>query len=175
MNTYDWDEVFHRLYDKAVKQYQAGNLNAAAYFDAAETAFLASIGHTAQEVFDFAEDACKYGEPSFGTALMIASVRRDYFLVIQKGQSTGRTIRVEDLPAKDAAVEGIAWLPRIIAKAHAKLRGEMPPDLMFGCGGDRKFLKSVGIHPADFLRHVWAVGNDDAKVIAHVKKQAGQA
>ena len=58
---------------------------------------------------------------------------------------------------------------------RAKLRGEMPSDLMFDCGGDRKFLQSVNHHPADFLRHVWAAGDDDRKIIEVVKKQAGRA
>jgi hypothetical protein len=175
MNNYDWTNKFRQLYDKAVKLYTGGNRQPATYFTADETAFLAGIGHTAQEMYDFAEDAVKYNEPSFGDALLTASVRRDYFLVIQKGKLSGRTIRMEDLPAKTAAVEGFAWLPRIIAKARAKLRGEMPADLMFGCGGDRNFLKSVNIHPADFLRYVWAAGDDDRKIIAYVKQQAGRA
>jgi len=173
MNNYDWADTFRQLYDKAVKEYAAGNRQPAGYFTADETAFLAGMGHTAQELYDFAEDACLYNEPSFGDALLIASVRRDYFRVIQKGKSSGRTIRMEGLPAKDAAVDGLVWLPRIIAKARAKLRGEMPAELMYGCGGDRKFLKSVGIHPADFLRHVWASNKDDSKVAAFVKAFAG--
>lgn len=170
MNNYAWTETFRALYDQAVAQYRAGNRAAATFFTADETAFLAGIGHTAQELYDFAEDAVKYGEPSFADTLLIASVRRDYFLVIQKGKPTGCVIRMEDLPAKDAAVAGFAWLPRIIAKARAKLRGEMPAVLMFGCGGDRNFLKSANIHPADFLRHVWAAGDDDAKIIEYVKR-----
>ena len=35
-------------------------------------------------------------------------------------------------------IDGIAWLPRILVKARLKLRGEMPADLMYGCGGDRQ-------------------------------------
>lgn len=171
MDNYDWADRFRQLYDKAAELYNDGNRAPETYFDAGETAFLASIGQTAQEVYDFAEDAVKYGEPTFGTALLIAAVRRDYFLVIQHGKPSGQTIHMEDLPAKDATVDGIAWLPRIIPKARAKLRGEMPAELMYGCGGDRKFFKSVGIHPADFLRHVWAAGDDDRKVIEYVKSQ----
>ncbi|TLD70649.1 hypothetical protein FEM03_10040 [Phragmitibacter flavus] len=61
------------------------------------------------------------------------------------------------------------WLPRIIAKAEAKLRGEMDPDIMFGCGGDRAFLSEVGIHPADFLRMIWAAKGDQDRVVKFVK------
>jgi hypothetical protein len=38
--------------------------------------------------------------------------------------------------------------------------------------GDRPFLKRVDIHPADFLREVWAARDDDRKIIEYVKKQA---
>jgi hypothetical protein len=125
-------------------------------------------------VYDFAEDAVKSGEPSFADALLIAAVRRDYYLVVQHGQPSTRTIRMEDLPAKDTAVAGLGWLPRIIVKARAKLRGEMPAALMYGCGGDRRFLKSVNVHPADFLRRVWSAGDDDARVIAWVQQQTAR-
>ncbi len=66
----------------------------------------------------------------------------------------------------------MAYLPRILAKGRAKLRGELDPDLMFGCGGDRRFFKNHGdIHPADFLRHVWAAGDNDQKVADWIKAQ----
>lgn len=172
MPTYNWTDNFKQCYDKAVNHYRQGNRAVASYFNSDETGFLASIGCTPQELYDFAEDANNYGEPSFADALLIASARRDYFLVVQAGKATGHTIAVEDLPAKDAAVAGFAWLPRIVQKAHAKLRGEMPPDLMYGCGGDRRFLKSVNIHPADFLRMVWWAQDDNEKIVAYVKNQA---
>jgi hypothetical protein len=164
----DWSTRFRDLWENAVAQYAAGNRQPATYRDA----LLDEIGYTAQELYDFAEDWVKYQAPSFETALLIAAVRRDYFLVIQHGQSTGRTIRMEDLPAKTAAVAGVEWLPRLIAKARAKLHGEMPADLMFGCGGDRNFFEKTKIHPADFLRVVWAAGDNDEKIIAYVKQAA---
>jgi len=169
MHNYDWVETFQQCYDKALRQYQAGQRGAATFFNATDRAFLQSIGHTAQELYDYVEDA---GELSFGTALLIASARRDYFVVIQKGKPTGRTIAMADLPPKDAAVAGLTWLPRIIAKARAKLRGEMPAELMYGCGGDRAFLQKVDIHAADFLRTVWAARDDDQKIIAWVTRSA---
>ena len=60
------------------------------------------------------------------------------------------------------------WLPRLIFKARLKLRGEMDPEIMYGCGGDRQFFVKYDIHPADFLRAVWASGGDQAKVLAFV-------
>lgn len=167
MNTYSWDTAFRKLWEKAVAQYAAGNRQPATYHDV----LLDEIGYTAQELYDFAEDWVKYQEPPFETALLIAAARRDYFLVVQKGQRSTKRIRMEDLPAKTAAVAGLEWLPRVIEKARAKLRGEMPEDLMYGCGGDRSFFKKVNIHPADFLRVVWAAHYDDQKIINYVTRR----
>jgi len=169
MSHYEWDDLFRECYVKAVEEYRSGNRQPASFFSADRTAFLTSIGCTPQEVYDFAEDWCAAQEPSFATVLLITAVRRDYLLTIQKGQPTGRVIAVTDLPAKDAALGGFLWLPRQIAKARAKLAGEMPPDLMYCCGGDRAFFKRVKCHPADFLRVVWAARDDDQKIIAYIR------
>ena len=64
----------------------------------------------------------------------------------------------------------IAWLPRIIIKAKAKLRGELHPDIMFCCQGDMNFLSNHDIHPADFLRVVWAANDDDEKILDYINQ-----
>ena len=46
----------------------------------------------------------------------------------------------------------------------------MPPDLMYGCAGDRGFLRERGLHAADFLRVVWAAEGDEGKVLAYVRE-----
>ena len=172
MHDYDWADEFRRCYDKALDLYRAGNREPASYFDATATAFLVSIGCSAQEVYDFAEDWCSAQEPSFGTALLVTAARRDYFFIVQKGQLSSRTVPVSEFPPKDAETAGFAWLPRIIAKARAKLRGEMPVELMYCCGGDRAFLSKVNIHPADFLRVVWSARDNDRKIIEYVTQHA---
>ena len=129
----------------------------------------ASIGCSAQEMYDYVEDA---PDLTYDTALLVTTARRDYFLVMQKGQVSQLTIPAEKFPAKEAELAGFAWLPRIIVKARAKLRGEMPAELMYCCGGDRKFLKGVNIHPADFLREVWAARDDDQKIVDYVQRHA---
>ena len=46
---------------------------------------------------------------------------------------------------------------------------------MYGCGGDRKFLRDHGnIDPADFLRHVWASGGDDQHMIDYVRSTSSK-
>ncbi len=170
MQNIDWAENFKTLYDHAVSAYRAGQRNPAAYFSRDQVASLAAIGCSPQELFDFAEDWCQLGEPAFETVLLITAVRRDYLLVEQQGKPSDKVIDAGQLPARSDELGGIAWLPRIIQKAEAKLRGEMPPELMYGCGGDRQFLRSVNIHPADFLRLVWSVKGESQKVLAYVQR-----
>ncbi len=170
MQNIDWAEDFKKLYDHAVSVYRAGERNPAAYFSSQQTALLAAIGCSPQEVFDFVEDGCQGGEPAFETVLLVTAVRRDYLQVEQAGRPSGKVVDSDRLPAKSAELGGIPWLPRIIQKAEAKLRGEMPPELMYLCGGDRQFLRRLNIHPADFLRLVWSVKGDPQKVLAYVKQ-----
>ena len=75
------------------------------------------------------------------------------------------------LPPKDQKARGMAWLPRILPKARAKLRGELPPEVMYCCGGDREFFKSSNIHPAEFLSIVCFFGDDDSEIIEWVVKR----
>ncbi len=118
------------------------------------------------ELYDYAEDS---SDLDWETALLITAARRDYFLQEQDGAWSEKTIKVEALPAKTEELEGIVWLPRIIQKAMGRLRGELPHDLMYCCGGDRKFFRAHDIHPADFLRFVWAAKGKPEKIIAYVK------
>lgn len=168
-----WDETFLALFERCVTTYQGGNRDFDTYYSAGDLAFLAGIGHKPREFFDFVEDYCEDGEPSASTALLIAAVRRDFFLTVQNGApGGGRLLTRDDIPTFGDELDGIPYLPRILAKARAKLHGELDPDLMFGCGGDRNFLRNHGdIHPADFLRRVWAAGDPDREVAAWVAKR----
>jgi hypothetical protein len=141
-------------------------------FDSADVAFLASIGCTAQELFDFVDDALEYGDFDFETVLAVAAIRRDYFLNVMHGKSTGQVVPMHELPAKAAKVDGIAWLPRLITKARIKLRGEMDPDLMYGCAGDRPFLRERNMTLPQFLQLVWDKGDDDRAIVDAVKNAA---
>jgi hypothetical protein len=165
MKSYGWVPAFRILYDKALQQYRHGNRNAGNYFTPTEHAELASIGCRASELYDFAEDD---PDLDWETALLITAARRDYFLQVQQGRASTERLDAEVFPAKKAKLLGTEWLPRIILKAKAKLRGELPDELMYCCGGDRTFLKNHDIHPADFLRAVWDAGNDDEKIARFV-------
>jgi hypothetical protein len=168
----DFADRFRALYDHAVNAYAAGQRDPASLFDAETTAYLAAQGLTAQNLYDYAEDQHEYGEPGYDRALAVELVRRDYFLNAQRGQPSGRVIDPAQMPAKTDAVQGIAWLPRLIPKAKAKLRGELPPTLMYGCGGDRRFFKEHAIEPAEFLSLVQRHEHDDAAIVAWVVQHA---
>lgn len=167
-----WNDTFLILFDRCAASFAAGDSNFENYYRPDDRAFLAGIGCKPREFFDFVEDFSIDGTPSSSTALLIAAVRRDYFLVVQKGVASDRRLTRNDIPGFGEELDGMPYLPRLLAKGRAKLRGELDPDLMYCCGGDRSFLKKQGnIHPADFLRHLWAVGDDDQKIATWIKNQ----
>lgn len=169
-----WNNTFTNLFERCEAKYRGGDTNFEGYYSDEDLDFLNSIGCKKREFFDFIEDYCDDGVPTPTTALLVASVRRDYFLVMQDGNPSDEEITRNELPTFGDELDGIHYLPRILTKARAKLTGELDPDIMFGCGGDRKFLRENGdIHPADFLRHVWDAGNDDQAVADFVKSQRG--
>jgi len=166
MKSYDWTIQVKSLYQEALQRYQAGHRDPQTLFDTQAQQTLAAIGASPMELFDYAEDA---GSLDWETALLILAARRDYFLVMQHGVPSPHRLSMADFPAKDAELDGIPWLPRLIQKAQARLRGELPNELMYCCGGDRRFFSEHDVHPADFLREVWASGGDEKKLLAYVR------
>ncbi|MFT4549397.1 MAG: hypothetical protein ACI8XO_002364 [Verrucomicrobiales bacterium] len=168
LSNYTWTTSFRELYDRCVETYRSGNTDYNSYYSEDDIAFLKSIGYKPREFFDFIEDYCDESVPTPDDALLIAAVRRDYLDVIQNGKHSPEFIPNGELPARDDELDGHRWLPRILIKARAKLAGELDPDTMYSCGGDRAFLKNHDIHPADFLRTVWAADGDDQKIVDHL-------
>ncbi len=168
-----WNDQFLALFTHCASRYQDGDHDFTTYYTPSDIEFLASIGCQTREFFDFIEDFCSEGNPSPSTALLIAAARRDYFHTVQKSNPSTRILTRNDIPTFGEVFEGMPYFPRIHAKAQAKLRGELDPDLMFACGGDRNFLNNHGqIAPADFLRKTWACGENTRKLAAWVKSQA---
>ena len=167
-----WTKRFRAIYDKAVELYRTVNTDLASYFSAEEKAFLDSIGIKPINVYDYAEDFSDSSEPDWDTVLLMVAARRDYLLYEQRGKSAPTEINESELPPKSAEMEGIPWLPRIIRKAKCFLHGDLCHNIMYCCGGDRRFLKNHGIHPADFLRAVWGANGDDQKVLEFVRAAA---
>ena len=171
MKHYDFQKTFRQIYDRAVGLYAKGQRDANTYFNADEKAFLSANGITPQHIYDYAEDQNAQGEPGYDISLAIELVRRDYFLNTQNGKASTVTLDEGKLPPKTDEVKGISWLPRIIPKAKAKLRGELPASLMYCCGGDRRFLKANDIEPAEFLSLVWRNENNDAAIVDWVVRR----
>ncbi len=173
--TMTWNDQFLNLFRDCVEKYRGGNHDYHSYYGPDDITFLQSIGCKPREMFDFVEDLVDEGTPSESTALLVTAVRRDYFLTVQKGVLSEHEISTSDLPTFGDTLDGRNYFPRILTKARAKLRGELDPDIMYGCGGDRKFLRDHGnIHPSDFLRHVWASGDDDRHIVDYVRTQSSK-
>lgn len=167
-----WVTEFHKLFESAVVRYQSGLRRPGDIFGEKDVELLASIGASPSEVYDYIEDRCEMGEPSFETVLGITSVRREYFIGEQQRRQSGIVRSPDTFPSGSATLGGFVWLPRIIAKARAKLRGELPPELMYGCPRDRAFLKSIGAGPAEFLQAVWKAGDSERHILGFVGNQS---
>lgn len=164
-----WESKLEETFKTGVQRYGEGERNADNMFTTKDKAFLGTIGCTAQELFDFVEDYCEFGVPDLATTLELAAIRRRYFVEVQHGIPSQFHIDPQELPPKYEELEGFRWLPRIIAKARAKLRGELDPTTMYGCGGDRAFVESIGMTTPQFLRLVWEAGEDDQRILDGVK------
>ena len=172
MKHYTFAQTFRALYDKAVALYAKGQRGADTFFSTDEKAFLSANGIAAQHLYDYAEDHNNYGEPGFEVALGIELIRRDYFLNAQQGRASPTALDGSRLPAKTDAIRGIEWLPRLIPKAKAKLRGELPASLMYCCGGDRACFKTHDIHPTEFLTAVWRHESNDTALVDWLEKRS---
>ncbi|RPG84214.1 MAG: DUF5069 domain-containing protein [Coraliomargarita sp. TMED73] len=169
MDHYNHTRHLQEIWLDACEKYRAGNRQPETYFDADQLSFLSSVGLHLMDVYDYAEDFETSKEPDFATFLSVCEARRDYFLTVQESVPSTKQLDPETLPAKTDSVRGIVWLPRILPKAKAKLRGELPPEIMYGCGGDRRFFKENNLHPAEFLRVNWAYEDSPEKIIDWVE------
>jgi hypothetical protein len=155
------------------QEYMSKHLKYKEWFNDKEIELLKEWGMTQQELFDFIEDHCNAlgEEPTLNTIFEVAWVRRAYFILEQNRQGTGKILDRLDMPGKQAEFRHITWLPRIHFKALKKLAGELDDDTMFGCGGDRLFLKQHYFSAADFLCLVWLSKNDIENVFQGIKSR----
>ncbi len=168
---FDFPTTFRKLYKKGFQAFQEGQRGAENLYDSDETAWLAANGITTQYMYDYVEDDADEGQPGFGNALTIETVRRDYFLTIQGSVASNHVADADSWPSKAEEIDGIRWLPRILPKARAKLKGELPASMMYSCGGDRAFFHRNNIMPAEFLSLVWRNPDDDAAIVKWVKQR----
>ena len=164
--------VFHselsRIWKQAVDLYRSGNINAQTFPIDHELQILRAWGISKIDVFDYAEDWCLHQEPDLLTFILVHYERWTFFSIEQGGKYSSKRLDPATLPPKTDDASGIVWLPRILPKARAKLRGELPSTVMYGCGGDRHFFNSNNIHPAEFLRVISRFGDNDQAIIKWV-------
>lgn len=154
-----------RIWENAVSLYRRGNTEADRFSVENDLPLLAGFGMSKMDVFDYAEDWCLHQEPDFITFLLVHYERWNYFTEAQGSIRSSAVLDPSTLPEKTEKAEGIVWLPRIIPKAKAKLRGELPPSVMYGCGGDRLFFQSNKVHPAQFLRIIRRFWDNEQAII----------
>jgi hypothetical protein len=163
---YPWEAEFKALYERTKSQIAKGEKNLDRLFNEGDCAFLQSIGSKPIEMFDSADDATRYGEPSYEDVLEIHRMRYDYFTRVQKGVAISP---VEHLRDKSDVLGGIPWLPRAIDKVRAKLAGRLVDNYYYPCSGDRKFLKQIKMAAPDFFRIVRDSSSDE-EVLQKIKK-----
>lgn len=164
-----WEARFRELWDRSIARYEAGRQSPSALLAPDDIAFLRSLNCSPQEFFDYIEDSCGYGEPDVETALAVERIRFNHWANTLGSRPPGPAPRASSLPAKTDEVDGIAWLPRLIVKARLKLKGELPTELMYGCGGDRPFLRRASLNLPRFLELVRDNPDSDRPIIDAVK------
>ncbi|MEE2714731.1 MAG: hypothetical protein VYD34_01845 [Verrucomicrobiota bacterium] len=128
----DWRKQFHDLFFKGVERHKEGRQDPEDMFEGDEPTFLKSIGCSTQEMFDFCDDYVRWGDVIYEHVEELQAVRYDHYLEELNSQPASHPMKMDQFPAKTDEIEGIAWLPRLIAKARAKLAGNLPADLMYG-------------------------------------------
>ena len=122
MSDNDWSDQFRAVFADGVKRYRAGQREVASFFTDEESAFLTSIGCTAEELFDFVEDYSNGGDPTFETVRGMA-VRREYPVRAEWCHPSISERWTSFRPSRP--VEGIRT-PRIIEKARPNCVANYP-------------------------------------------------
>ena len=158
----------HQLHDKASANYRTGCRTPAQILAQADLEILAKLGVSAQFLYDAVDDLARYGEPDKAVFVELAQMRADYFRSTLQGRTPSRIVQESELPPKPAEFEGVAWLPRIIRKAECFLEGSLCDDIMYGCAGDRSFLKKYNATLPAFLAVVRDTQGDPAKALRYL-------
>lgn len=159
------------MFRAAVARYHAQPQSSTDHFFLPEEGkFLSEIGYKESEMYAYIQAYATTGDPSPSTVLLIAAMRRSFFITSQRGIfGNAKPVTEEDLPSETDDYQGIAYLPRMIRKAEAKLHGTLGEGLMYYCERDREFLRTHGeIHPADFLHLTWTAHGDKQRMITAV-------
>ena len=155
----------NQFHDKASANYRAGCRKPSQILAPADLHALAKLGISAQFLYDAVDDLARYGEPDKAVFVELAQLRADYFQTTLQGRPPLRIVEESELPTKSTEFGGVSWLPRIIRKAECFLEGSLCDDLMYGCAGDRSFLKKYKATLPSFLALVRDTQGDPAKAL----------
>jgi hypothetical protein len=155
----------HQLHDKASANYCAGCRTPSQILPPADLEALAKFGVSVQFLYDVVDDLARYGEPNKAVFVELAQMRADYFQTSLRGRPALCIVEERELPPKSAEFEGVPWLPRMIRKAQCFLEGSLCNDIMYGCAGDRSFLKKYNATLPAFLAVVRNTQGDPATAL----------
>lgn len=169
MNTTSETSTLSKIHTWAVEAYRAGQRDADALVMPEHRDFLKRIGVSSQVVKDYAEDFVKHAAPDAATFIAVAEARKQFFHTTQRSIPATRIVQEPELPLREEQWDGIPWLPRIAMKARCFLEGTLCDDVMYGCGGDRRFIAEHHLSLPGFLEIVRGSEGAPEKIVAAVK------
>ncbi len=161
--------ALNQLHDKASASYSAGCRKPSQILPAEDMEALAKLGVPPQCLYDAVDDLARYGEPDKEVFVELAQIRSDYFHTTLQGRPPSRIVQESELPPKSVEFEGVSWLLRIIRKAQCFLEGCLCDDIMYGCAGDRSFLKKYNATLPAFLAVVRDTHGDPAQALCFLE------
>ncbi len=157
--------ALNQFHDKASANYRAGSREPSQILSAEDFEALVKLGVAPQCLYDAVDDLARYGEPGKAVFVELAQMRADFFQITLEGRPPSRIVEERELPPKSTEFEGVSWLPRIIRKAQCFLEGSLCDDIMYGCSGDRAFLKKYNATLPSFLAVVRDTHGDPAQAL----------
>lgn len=161
MNTTDLMQLMS-LHEEAMKSYREGVRDPSRIVSPAGMETLVGFGISPVFLYDCVDDLSRYGEPAADVFVELGALR---ILQFRAESDAKPEVPESELPRKSEQHCGVAWLPRIIRKAQCFLEGSLCPDVMYGCAGDRAFLKEYGATLPDFLIVVRDSGGNPDKAL----------
>lgn len=139
------------IHQEASRLYDSGERSPDRILSPESAVWISRHGLSLQFVFDCVDDLARYGEPSVEDFIALALQRAAFHAALPPGAAVPAILTEPELPPKAEVFDGIPWLPRIVRKAQAFLEGNLCDEIMYGCAGDRAFLKKHGLTLPGFL------------------------
>ena len=96
----DWKPRFRELYEAAQQRYRDGRATTTTIFEPDEVYFLATIGCSSRELFDFVEDSINWEDVEYDQVEGVTALRRDHFVNTLRGEPARTQIDPDKIPPK---------------------------------------------------------------------------